>query len=191
VRIYLKIDFAIMPQGISATLRFHPNCTFAPGVRYPCLVARYTDVLTEEFAGIHRVALTPDVFAGAKVRRKSLGSWPKPRAIKLWKAHGRLFLGEGIETALAAAHFQHRGKPIQPVWAAGNTGNISNFPLLDLDLTLLVDHDLNGQGQAAAAYCAERWTRGHRFGRGYRPARLRASKCGALAPHLSETSRCF
>jgi Toprim domain-containing protein len=26
-------------------------------------------------------------------------------------------------------------------------------------LLILVDHDLNGQGQAAAARCAERWSR--------------------------------
>jgi DNA polymerase len=157
-----KIDPAILPDCVNEALRFHPNCPFGSGVRHPCLVARYTDVVTDEFAGIHRIALRADVFAGAKVQRKSLGSWPRPRAIKLWKANGGLFLGEGIETVLAAAHFQHKGKPVQPVWAAGNADNIRKFPVLGLDLTLLVDHDLNGQGQAAAARCAERWTRAGR-----------------------------
>jgi hypothetical protein len=141
-----KIDPAILPNGVSEALRFHPNCPFGSGVRYPCLVARYTDVLTDEFAGIHRIAVTADVFAGAKVRRMSLGSWPKPRAIKLWKANGRLFLAEGIETGLAAAHFQHVGKPMQPVWAAGSAGNITDFPVL----TLLVDHDEGGEQRANA-----------------------------------------
>jgi hypothetical protein len=104
-----KIDPRILPEGISDALRFHPNCIFGSGVRYPAIVARFSDVLTDEFAGIHRIALKADVFTGAKVRRKSLGSWPKPRAIKLWKANGRLFLAEGVETALASAHFEHRG----------------------------------------------------------------------------------
>jgi hypothetical protein len=61
-------------------------------------------VLTDEPAGIHRIALTDDVLcAGGKVQRRTLGCWPTPRAIKFWLAADQLFLGEGIETVLAAA----------------------------------------------------------------------------------------
>ena len=74
-----KINLNILPAD--APLRFHPNCPFDSGVRYPCLIALYRDVVTDEPAGIHRIALVPGVFAGAKVQRKSLGSWPTPRAI--------------------------------------------------------------------------------------------------------------
>ena len=81
---------------------------FGPGRYVPALLALYQDVETDASAGIHRIKLTPDVFAGAKVERLSLGRWPTPRAIKLWPMDGnRLFVGEGLETVLAAA-LRHR-----------------------------------------------------------------------------------
>jgi hypothetical protein len=118
----------------------------------PCLVAAFRDVTTDEFAGIHRIALTPDVFAGTKVERRMLGSWPAPRAIKLWPAGEHLFLGEGIETVLAAAtRFGMR-----PAWAAGSSGNIKKFPVLAKSrLTLIVDNDASGID--AAKVCIQRW----------------------------------
>jgi hypothetical protein len=97
------IDVDALPMD-NAALRFHPRCPFGPGVRLPCLIALYRDVLTDEPAGIHRIALTDDVLcAGGKVQRRTLGCWPTPRAIKFWLAADQLFLGEGIETVLAAA----------------------------------------------------------------------------------------
>jgi putative DNA primase/helicase len=139
-------------------LRFHPRCPFGPGVRLPCLIALYRDVVSDAPAGIHRIALTPDVFAGGKVQRKTLGSWLTPRAIKLWPASEQLFLGEGIETVLAAAtRLHYRGAPMRPAWAAGSSGNVSKFPVLrDVrQLTLLVDHDPVGEKCTAA--CRLRW----------------------------------
>jgi hypothetical protein len=99
--------------------RFHPECPF-DGLRQPCLLALYRDVTTDAEAGIHRIALTTDVFAGGKTQRRTLGLWPQPRAIKLWPIGPQLFLGEGIETVLAAAtRLQYRGAPMRPAWAAG------------------------------------------------------------------------
>lgn len=122
----------------------------------PCLLGRYSDIETDAFAGLHRIALQDDVFVGAKVQRMTLGSWPKPRAIKLFaKANGKLFLGEGIETALAAAHFKRNGERMQPVWAAGCKDNIADFPIIGTDLVLLVDHD--EAGERAANTCRARY----------------------------------
>ena len=119
------------PTTFNETLRFHPRCPFGPGVRLPCLIALYRDVVSDAPAGIHRIALTPDVFAGGKVQRLTLGSWPTPRAFKLWPATDQLFLGEGIETVLAAAtRLHYRGAPMRPAWAAGSSGNIRTFPVL-------------------------------------------------------------
>ena len=152
------IDADALPDTISTTLRFHPQCTFGSGIRLPCLIACYRDVATDEFAGIHRIALTPDVFAGGKVQRLTLGSWPTPRAFKLWPATDQLFLGEGIETVLAAAtRLHYRGAPMRPAWAAGSSSNIGKFPVLHdvRQLTLLVDHD--AAGEKCAASCRLRW----------------------------------
>jgi Toprim domain/CHC2 zinc finger len=169
-----RIDIDALP-GDSETLRFHPRCPFGLGKSVPCLIALYRDIATDEPAGIHRIALTREVFSGGKVERRSLGRWPRPRAIKLWPAGEHLFLGEGIETVLAAAtRLQHRGVPMRPAWAAGSSGNISKFPVLaDVNqLTLLVDHDASGQQSAET--CRLRWRAA-----GRKVTRLRPKRPGA------------
>ena len=151
------IDVSRLPAG-DTVLRFHPNCPFGSGVRYPCLIALYRDVVTDAPAGIHRIALTPDVFTGGKVQRRTLGHWPAPRAIKLWPATDRLFLGEGIETVLAAAtQLSYYDEPMLPAWAAGSANNITKFPVIDevQKLILLVDHDPNGE--KCADECRQTW----------------------------------
>jgi DNA polymerase I-like protein with 3'-5' exonuclease and polymerase domains len=150
------IDTDALPADIP--LRFHPRCTFGSGMRLPCLIALYQDVETDELAGIHRIALTPEVMAGGEVERRSLGRWPKPRAIKLWPATTVLYVGEGIETVLAAAtRIPYRNGPMRPAWAAVSTGGIAKFPVLPevQELRLLLDHDV--EGQACAVPCRERW----------------------------------
>jgi DNA polymerase I-like protein with 3'-5' exonuclease and polymerase domains len=151
------IDVEMLPADVP--LRFHPRCSFGPGRRLPCLIALYRDVESDEPAGIHRIALTPEVMAGGEVERRSLGRWPTPRAIKLWPATSVLYLGEGIETVLAAAtRLPYRdGALMQPTWAAVSTGGISKFPVLPdvQELRLLLDHDV--EGVACAGPCRERW----------------------------------
>ena len=53
----------------------------------------------------------------------------------------------------------HRGTLLQPAWACGSAGNMCDFPVLAgiEALTILVDHDVSGAGQAAAETCARRW----------------------------------
>jgi hypothetical protein len=151
------IDVEALPANVP--LRFHPRCIFGMGRRLPCLIALYQDVESGEPAGIHRIALTPEVMAGGEVERRSLGRWPKPRAIKLWPAATILYLGEGIETVLAAAtRLPYRdGTLMRPAWAAVSTGGISKFPVLPdvQELRLLLDHD--AEGEACAVPCRERW----------------------------------
>jgi putative DNA primase/helicase len=77
----------------------------------------------------------------------------------LWPATSVLYLGEGIETVLAAAtRLPYRdGALMQPTWAAVSTGGISKFPVLPdvQELRLLLDHDV--EGVACAGPCRERW----------------------------------
>jgi hypothetical protein len=145
-----KIDVGLLPASDHA-LRFSKQCTFGLDV-LPRLVARYSDVETDEFAGVHRICLTRDVFAGAKVQRQTLGRWSSPRAVKLWSVTDRLFLGEGVETTLAAA----TRYGMRPAWAAVNAANMADFPIMSgVKLTLLVDHD--PAGQRSADECWHRW----------------------------------
>jgi DNA polymerase len=149
-----RIDTSVLPDNDA--LRFHPHCPF-DRIQAPCLVAAYRDVASDEFAGIHRIALMADVFTGAKVQRRTLGSWLAPRAIKLWPAGEQLFLGEGIETVLAAA----TRLGMRPAWAAGSSSNLKKFPVLARTrLALLVDNDASGIN--AAKVCEQRW---HNAGR--------------------------
>jgi DNA polymerase I-like protein with 3'-5' exonuclease and polymerase domains len=146
-----------LPVGVP--LRFHRACTFGPGKRLPCLLALYQDVESDAPAGVHRIALTPEVMAGGEVERRSLGRWSRPRAIKFWPATRILYLGEGVETVLAAAtRLPYRdGALMQPAWSAGLAGGIGRFPVVPgvEELRLLLDHD--AEGVACAVPCRERW----------------------------------
>ena len=159
-----RIDTDQLPAG-DTVLRFHRHCPFGPGVYVPCLLALFRDVETDEAAGIHRIALTPDVFTGGKVQRKMFGTGSRPSAIKLWPVTEQLFIGEGIETVLAAAtRLPYHGAPMQPAWAAGSSNGIRKIPAVPgvEQLRILVDHDTHGISQAAAAHCTERWSRAGR-----------------------------
>ena len=127
--------------------------------RKPCLIALLRDVVTDEAIGIHRIALTPDA---NRIERRMLGG---AGAVKLWPAASQLIVGEGIETVLAAAtRIFHHGAPLRPAWSAVSSGSLGKLPLVPgvERLLILVDHDVNGEGQRAAARCTERWSRAGR-----------------------------
>jgi hypothetical protein len=151
---YLASRHLALPDGHEGVLRFHPLCPFGKGTRLPCMVALYRDIKTNEPKAVHRTALTPD---GNKIDRKALG--PKTGcAIKLSAdedvAEG-LTVAEGIETALAGMTLNFR-----PAWALGDAGALARFPVLSgiECLSILVDNDVGGTGQASALECSRRWT---------------------------------
>jgi Toprim domain-containing protein/CHC2-type zinc finger protein len=155
-----RIDITALPNNVDEVLRFHPRCPFGSGVRLPCLLALLRDPTTDEPTGIQRIALKPDVFNGAKVERRVLG---RLGAVKIWPANGcgRLVVGEGIETVLAAAtRIPYKGEPLRPAWSAISAGRLGAFPVITgvERLIILVDHDKSGAGQTAAATCASRWS---------------------------------
>jgi hypothetical protein len=146
-----KLDLTMLPN-IDEVLRFHPKCPF-DGTRYPCVLALFRDVETDEAAGIHRIALT----AGAeKIGRRMLGSWPRPRAIKLRPIGEKLLIGEGIETTIGG------GMKVgwdSALWACGSASAIEKLPLISgvTELAILVDRDGHGIGVNSARACANRW----------------------------------
>jgi DNA polymerase I-like protein with 3'-5' exonuclease and polymerase domains len=152
-----KLDLATLPD-IDATLRFHPKCPF-DGNRHPCLLALFRDVETDENAGIHRVALTANA---EKIRRMMLGSWPRPRAIKLRGGNDQLVIAEGIETAIAGV--MRRADKSSTLWAMGSADAIGKLPLVPgfAGLTVLVDREASNVGLDNARACTERWRRAGR-----------------------------
>jgi hypothetical protein len=152
------IDLAALHDA-AASLRFHPRCPFGPGTRHPCLIALRRAIVSDEPVSIHRIALTPD---GQKIDRRMLGSGG---VVKLYPAGDRLVVGEGIETTLAAAtRISRWGALLQPAWSAVASGVLANLPPIPgvERLIVLVDHDINGAGQAAARRCASNWSRAGR-----------------------------
>jgi hypothetical protein len=178
---YLASRGLKLPPRAEGVLRFHPSCLFGPGVRYPCLVALYRDITTNEPRGIHRTALTGD---GCKIGRMTLGL-TSGAAIKLSpddEVEGGLTIGEGIETTLRGMMFG-----LRPAWALGCASAIKKFPILTgiEALTILVDNDANGTGQGAARHCAERWSATRREVRLIKPN----ARDTDIADILSESAR--
>jgi Toprim domain len=120
------------------------------------------DPETDQPVGIQRIALELREGRIHKIDRFALG---RTGVVKLWPAGSQLVVGEGLETTLAAAtRIPYHGAPLQPAWSAVSSGGLSRLPVLPgiERLIVLVDHDANGEGQAAAERCRERWTRAGR-----------------------------
>jgi Toprim domain/CHC2 zinc finger len=155
-----RINLTALPATIEEALRFHPHCPFGSG-RRPCLIALMRNATNNEAIGIQRTALTPDA---KKIDRRMLG---RAGIVKLWPARDQLILGEGLETTLAAAtRIPYHGAPLQPAWATLSAPALRRFPLIAgvERLIILADHDLNGEGQAAAEQCKQHWQQAGRTG---------------------------
>jgi hypothetical protein len=180
---YLRRRGLELPDDDHA-LRYYSPCPFGVGT-YPCLVALFRDILTDEPRAIHRIALTT---GGVLIGKRMLGR-VGGAAVKLDGdtdvGHG-LVIGEGVETCLAA-----RMLGLKPCWALGSAGAIRSFPLLGgvESLSILIDNDepdRNGRraGPDAAAECSARWTLGGREVRRIVPRRQGADMADlAEAPH--------
>ncbi len=162
---YLKSRALELPdEAANEAIRFHPNCSFEYGERFPAMVCLVRNIVTNEPQGIHRTALAadgtaikrPDKAGRLKTFRKSLGSI-SGGAIKLDPDEDvtqGLCIGEGVETCLAG-----RQMGLRPVWSVVNTGGVGNFPVLPgVDgLHVFKENDANGASAKAVEACARRW----------------------------------
>ena len=139
---------------------WHPHVKFNEpghelhGQHLGCIVARMTDATTTNPTGaITRTYLRE----GRKIgKAKALGLGGGVVRLSLDEdVEGGLFLGEGLETCLAAMSIG-----LRPMWSAGSTAIMAKIPVLGgvECLTVLADHDLNGAGERAARELAARWT---------------------------------
>jgi hypothetical protein len=152
------IDTEALSPTIGHALRFHPHCIFGSRNYAPCILALMRDPLTDTPTGIHRIGVAERAGSIIKLDRLTLG---RLGVVKLWPLSGdQLVVGEGVETTLAAAtRLTHHGAPLRPAWSAVAKGGLGKLPVVpDVHrLILLVDHDLNGEGQKAAQFCREVW----------------------------------
>ena len=136
-------------------IRFHPDCPFG-NERQPCMVALVRDIRTDVPVAVHRTALDLTGQYPKRIERKSFGP-VSGGAIKLSPdegVHEGLLIGEGIETTLSASRYLS----FRPCWSLIDKGHLARFPALPGlgSVTIAVDNDPNGEGQCAAAQCAER-----------------------------------
>jgi len=155
-----KLDLAILPDGVSEVLRFHPRCPFGANNRVPCLIALMRNPLSGAPVGLHRTALKRG--ADGRIDRDDRKMFGKAGVVQLWPINGneQLIVGEGLETTLAAAvHVPYHGTPLTPAWSALTAGGLKCLPVLPgvSPLILLVDNDENGEGQRAAEQCRRAW----------------------------------
>lgn len=149
----ISISFETLAPGV---LRFHPTCPMGGGSSVPAMVARVTNVITGEFSGIHRTALSDDfsskrVMPDNRPSRMVMGV-AKGSAVQLFTCSKCLGIAEGIETALSAHQIFKT-----PVWAATSAGGVRDFPvILGLKfLRIFADHD--EAGRSAARICKRRY----------------------------------
>jgi phage/plasmid primase-like uncharacterized protein len=149
-----RIDINQVPAH--GGLRFHPRCPWPDQTTKPCVIGRFTTAVDNEPRGIWRRPLTGEkAIALGPIRNCVIRLWPD-EAVE----HG-LVIGEGVETVLdAATRRTHRGTLLQPAWAVSVANNLESFSILSgiEALTVLVDNDVSGRGQKAAARCAARWS---------------------------------
>jgi putative DNA primase/helicase len=134
---------ALPPWPEESDLRWRPDVRHPAGHVGPALVALVTDVDTYEPISLHRTWIQPDGSGKAELAkpRLLLAKHRSDGVIRLWpddEVTIGLVLGEGIETALAAA-----AHDLTPAWACLSAGNLARFPVLPglEGLTILVDHD--------------------------------------------------
>jgi putative DNA primase/helicase len=133
------------------------NDPASPLLRVPCLLAVYRMIDTDEIVAVQKTRLSEDLAKLGKHLGRRLNGCPKGAAIKLDADENvtqGLGLGEGLETCLSA-----RVLGFRPVWAAGGTGALETFPVLDgiEALTLFLEHDKNAANARAVDICTQRW----------------------------------
>ena len=91
-------------------LRFHRACPF-DGERLPCVIARFTDAVTNAPGGLWRRPIS------GGLKPMSLGPM-RGHVLRLWPDEDvtmGLVIGEGVETCLAASRIVHNGTLLCPV----------------------------------------------------------------------------
>jgi hypothetical protein len=159
---YLRSRALVLPDELAGdVLRFHPECPWrnentGHTDRIPCLIAAFRSIDDDIVTAIHRIRVDrPERWP--KTDRLMLGV-VRRAAVQLGApADGKLAIGEGVETCLAAMAFG-----IGPAWALGSVGTISFFPVLDGVSQLTILAEAGDASRRAVQICGRRWRRANR-----------------------------
>jgi putative DNA primase/helicase len=121
-----------------------------------CLIAAFRSIDDDQITAIHRIRVDRPAL-WPKTERRMLGI-VRRAAVQLGDpADGKLAIGEGVETSLAAMAFG-----IGPAWALGSVGAISFFPVLDGVSQLTILAEAGEASRRAVQICGRRWRRASR-----------------------------
>jgi hypothetical protein len=140
---------------VPSSVRFHSRLKHPSGGLWPGMVALVTRGPDGQALAVHRTFLTRDGAGKAPVTPQKMMLGPcRGGAVRLAIPSGKLMVGEGIETCLAA--MQATGSS---AWAALSTSGLCALQLpADIrDVIVLADGD--DTGEAAALDAARRWKR--------------------------------
>jgi putative DNA primase/helicase len=149
------VEHYLASRGITIpvppALRFLRWCPHRSGSAFPAMVAAVVDH-AGEVTGYHATFLAPDdagkyPFRDKTAQRECRGPI-RGAAVRLGDAvDGRLLIGEGIETSLAAAQLFDI-----PAWAALSANGIATIDLMPeiRHVIIAADNDVNGTGHRAA-----------------------------------------
>ena len=158
---YLQSRALELPDALDGeVLRFHRRVPWrnedtGQTERIACLIAAFRSIDDDEITAIHRIRVDrPERWP--KTDRRMLGVVHRA-AVKLGSPDGKLSVGEGIETAMAACQLG-----LGPAWALGSVGAISFFPVIDgiSELTILAEAGV--ASKRAVKICGRRWRRASR-----------------------------
>ncbi|MGB5465479.1 MAG: toprim domain-containing protein [Sedimenticolaceae bacterium] len=156
-------------RGISLaapdSVRFHPRLKHPSGSTWPGMVALVTRGHDGEPLAIHRTFLARDCAGKAPVTPQKMMLGPcRGGAVRLAVPTGKLMVGEGIETCLAAM------QPTRlPSWAALSTSGLRALQIPTEIDEVIVLADGDDPGEVAALDAARRWKREGRTVRIARP----------------------
>lgn len=158
---YLQSRALELPDALNGeVLRFHRRVPWrnedtGQTERIACLIAAFRSIDDDEITAIHRIRVDrPEHWP--KTDRRMLGVVHRA-AVKLGSPDGKLSIGEGVETAMAACQLG-----IGPAWALGSVGAISFFPVIDgiSELTILAEAGV--ASKRAVKICGRRRRRASR-----------------------------
>jgi hypothetical protein len=145
-----------LPPDLDNVLRWHPACPFGPNCRRPVMLALFRNALTDAPSAVLRTWIRET----GRAERMAYGPIAGA-AIKLWPLKGaaRLFIAEGLETALSVGGMAWEGELARPVWALSVARNFTAFPVLpDVNqLMVMADNDPSGVGETNARCVVRRW----------------------------------
>ena len=151
---YLKSRALALPEQCNE-LRFHPKCPWrnedtGRTDRIPCLIAAFRSIDDDIITAVLRIRLDQPA-RWPKTERRMFGVVHRA-AIKLGTIDGKLTIGEGLETCLAATQLG-----LGPAWGLGSVGAISFFPVVDGIAELIILGEAGNASKRAVQICGRRW----------------------------------